>query len=356
MTAYYNEINPFAAQWLRNLIDAGEIAPGIVDERSIEDVTANDLRGFIQCHFFAGIGVWSHALRSAGWPDNRPVWTASCPCQPFSKAGKGNGFADERHLWPSLYHLFSQCKPNVCFGEQVAGVNEWFDLVQADVEGMGYTFGLVPFTAASFGAPNIRDRAYWVADSGSQQHEKSLPGLAEDSCEKSSRATVKSSGFCLPSRVDNAQCERLYAGRFGDNSWHDGQQPDTANKNGRMECASSVGLEGGVSGRPDQERGAIHGSAGCDSAAGTGMPMDGFWRAADWLGCRDGKWRPVEPGTFPLVAGVASELGRGKSTLGGMARGNRKGRLEGYGNALNAVAATAFINAFINVGVSVSND
>ena len=52
--AYYNEIDPFAAQWLRNLISGGHIAPGEVDERSIEDVTPNDLRGFTQCHFFAG--------------------------------------------------------------------------------------------------------------------------------------------------------------------------------------------------------------------------------------------------------------------------------------------------------------
>lgn len=51
MTAYYNEIDPFAAQWLRNLIDAGLIAPGVVDTRSIEDVTPNDLKGFKQCNF-----------------------------------------------------------------------------------------------------------------------------------------------------------------------------------------------------------------------------------------------------------------------------------------------------------------
>ncbi|MFC2858988.1 hypothetical protein [Citrobacter farmeri] len=51
--AYYNEIDPFAAQWLRNLIAGGHIAPGEVDERSIEDVIPDDLRGFTQCHFFA---------------------------------------------------------------------------------------------------------------------------------------------------------------------------------------------------------------------------------------------------------------------------------------------------------------
>ncbi len=42
MTAYYNENDPYAAQWLRNLIGAGLIAPGDVDERSIVDVKAND--------------------------------------------------------------------------------------------------------------------------------------------------------------------------------------------------------------------------------------------------------------------------------------------------------------------------
>ena len=77
MAAYYNEIDPHAAQHLRNLIDAGHIAPGVVDTRSIEDVTPNDLIGFNQCHFFAGIGGWSLALRRAGWPDSRPAWTAS---------------------------------------------------------------------------------------------------------------------------------------------------------------------------------------------------------------------------------------------------------------------------------------
>lgn len=168
--AYYNEIDPFAAQWLRNLIAGGHIAPGEVDERSIEDVSPDDLRGFTQCHLFAGIGVWSHSLRLAGWPDDKPVWTGSCPCQPFSAAGKGDGFADERHLWPHFFHLISERRPEHVFGEQVASgnTNAWFDLVQADLEGVGYAFGLVPFTSAGVGAPHIRERAYWVAHASSE--------------------------------------------------------------------------------------------------------------------------------------------------------------------------------------------
>lgn len=120
MGAYYNEIDPFAAQWLRNLITAGHIAPGVVDERDIRDVCPADLTGFTQCHFFAGVGVWSYALRRAGWSDDRPVWTGSCPCQPFSVCGLGGGFLDERHLWPFFHHLIAQRRPGVVFGEQVA--------------------------------------------------------------------------------------------------------------------------------------------------------------------------------------------------------------------------------------------
>src|SRR5687767_2509033 len=120
MTAYYNEHDPKAAAWLRELIRRDLVAPGEVDERSIEDIRPTELAGFTQCHFFAGIGVWSYALRLAGWPDSREVWTGSCPCQPFSAAGKGAGFTDERHLWPAWFHLISQCRPARIFGEQVA--------------------------------------------------------------------------------------------------------------------------------------------------------------------------------------------------------------------------------------------
>ncbi|HHL3966639.1 TPA: DNA cytosine methyltransferase [Klebsiella pneumoniae] len=282
-SAYYNEIDPFAAQWLRNLIAAGHIAPGEVDERSIEDVTPDDLRGFTQCHFFAGIGVWSHSLRLAGWPDDRPVWTGSCPCQPFSPAGKGDGFADERHLWPQFFHLISERRPQHVFGEQVAAgnANVWFDLVQADLEGMGYAFGLVPFTSAGIGAPHIRERAYWVANTDNEQHSIAISGCGH---------------------------EHASTGR-------------------EQDPAAPAGLRG-------------------DYRA---LEVNGFWRDADWLLCRDGKWRPVEPGTFPLVDGAAARMGRVEPGVARVASSNRVGRMKGYGNAINAQAAAAFIRAYMGV-------
>ena len=64
--------------------------------------------------------------------------------------------------------------------------------------------------------------------------------------------------------------------------------------------------------------------------AGT-RPTDGVWRDADWLRCRDGRWRPVEPGTFPLADGVSG----------------RMGLLRGYGNAIVPPLAAEFVTAFL---------
>ncbi|AXV15103.1 methyltransferase [Neorhizobium sp. SOG26] len=183
MSAYYNEFDPYAAQWLRNLISKNLIAPGDVDERSIVDVHPDDLRGYTQCHFFAGIGGWSYALRLAGWSDDRAVWTGSCPCQPLSLAGKQKGHADERHLWPAFHDLIEERCPAEVFGEQVASPDgrEWFAGVRADLEDLGYACGAADLCAAGIGAPHPRQRLYWVAylDQAGRGHASPRPESAE---------------------------------------------------------------------------------------------------------------------------------------------------------------------------------
>ncbi len=164
-TAFYNDVEPYAAAWTRNLSAAGQIAPGVVDERSIRDLKPADVASYRQCHFFSGIGVWSRALRDAGWPDDISIWSGSCPCQNFSSAGKREGFAGDLHLWPEWFRLIAACRPAVVIGEQTAGTlgRAWLDLVFADLEGAGYTCRAFDLPAASVGGPHARQRLYFVA-------------------------------------------------------------------------------------------------------------------------------------------------------------------------------------------------
>lgn len=193
MKAYYNENDSFPAQWLRNLIDAGHLPAGDVDERSIADLEPQDCMPI--SHFFAGIGGWPLALRLAGWPDDRPVWTGSCPCQPFSVAGKRGGTDDSRHLWPEWFRLIRECRPPVIFGEQVAsrGALAWLDIVQSQLESCGYAVGAISIPACGFGAPHIRQRLYFVADRygsrcGTWRSSKTSDG--------GGAPWIKSTGFC----------------------------------------------------------------------------------------------------------------------------------------------------------------
>jgi DNA (cytosine-5)-methyltransferase 1 len=181
--AYYNEIDPPAAAVLRELIARDVIAPGDVDTRSIKEVTHDDLRGYTQCHFFAGGGLWSVAARLAGWPDARPLWTGSCPCQPWSAAGKGGGADDPRHLWPDFHRLISAARPAVVMGEQTSGAAGygWFDGVGASMASENYAGRAVDIPVCAIDGPHQRNRLYWIFNlQPDAQEQRGGTGLRED--------------------------------------------------------------------------------------------------------------------------------------------------------------------------------
>jgi DNA (cytosine-5)-methyltransferase 1 len=161
---YYNDHDPYCAQWLRNLIARGLLPDGDVDERDIRRVRPRDLRGYQQVHLFAGIGGWPYALRLAEWPAGRAVWTASVPCQPFSSAARGRaaGADDPRDLWPATRRLVASVRPATIFGEQVAHGDGWVTRACHDLEEMDYDFGAAVLPACSVGFDHARPRTYFV--------------------------------------------------------------------------------------------------------------------------------------------------------------------------------------------------
>lgn len=323
MAVYYNDADPAACAWLRELIAAGYLPAGEVDERSIIDVEPADLRGFAQCHFFAGIGGWPYALRLAGVAEDLSVWTGSPPCQPFSQAGQRKGQDDDRHLAPAFLRLVAACRPELVFGEQVASAAvlgpvggsartaaagaadwAWFDALADALEAASYAVAAADLPAAGVGAPHIRQRLFFGAVALD-------PGGLGDGLGAGSQGWIG-----MPGGAD--QCAARPAGLAGGLAdGNGGHARDGSVQRGRQHrCEPQDGEAGRL-------------VEGADPAGANAT--DGIWRDPDWLLCRDGCWRPVEPGTFPLADGVSG----------------RMGLLRGYGNAIVPPLAAEFVTGFL---------
>lgn len=353
MLAYYNENNPYAAQWLRNLESAGAISAGGVDDRSIVEVCADDLQGYTRCHFFSGIAGWDHALNLAGWPKDLPVWTGSCPCQPFSSSGLKKGFADERHLWPEFFRIIKMGRPGVIMGEQVSSPDalSWLDVVFDDLESEGYSCRAVDTCAAGVGAPNIRQRLYWIAEipefMADYMRERRARGQRNRELQKEdgeeighgSRISYKPGLLADPRR----QRDELGRHNMGEEAGVIKGETREQWVRTYLGNGGSVELIGDSNGpgsqvrqEPDEQRGTLRNQGSTPGETGDlcgegEVPLWGFWRYAKWIPCRDGKFRSVDPGTFPLDHGVPK----------------RVAKLRAIGNAIVPQVAQKVIEAYM---------
>jgi DNA (cytosine-5)-methyltransferase 1 len=374
MPSFYNEIDPYAAAWLRNLIKAGLIPDGEVSTQSIVDLRPSDLSGFDQCHFFAGIGGWSQALHLAGWAPDRPVWTGSCPCQPFSVAGKGAGTDDPRHLWPHFHRLIAACRPPVVLGEQVAGKAGygWFDGVRTDLEATGYAGRAVDIPALAVNAPHIRQRLYWVACDMADATSARLQGSSNAGKCATGMGSQQPSGDSCGDHMADAQ--QHGHGRETSPAHHDRQEGDGptdqhGGRGGSSVCSHMAdadqggrgrrprdgdGKRDGQTGERDEDHRQPAGGSedhldvadanvsglrqrhGNNPPAGHGHPAapegrSGHWDDYIWAGGSDGKARRIEP-CIPLLANGVS---------------NRVGRLRAYGNAIVPPLAAEVVKALM---------
>jgi DNA (cytosine-5)-methyltransferase 1 len=370
----FNEIEPFVAAWLRTLCPHAH-----VETRSIADLHAADVAGFRRVHFFAGIAGWEEALRLAGWPEEREIWTGSCPCQPFSVAGKRSGTADERHLWPEMFRLIRECHPATAMGEQVSSKDglAWLDGLFADLEAEGYTCWAVDTCAAGVNSPHIRQRLYWAAESQSKRPARVVAerstgfsertraggdgpthGLANANGTKPGRRKLRlhakdRDGVRTSREQQFAETHRL------EHAASDGRDARRAESSGRS-IASECGVDGlgdtgstGPQERQDGERGA----SGLQHQAAVGA---GPWSNYRIEQLSDGTQRRIESSLFALAHGIPRGVGPIVAELGKLgfdpktakriianARRNRTGRLRGYGNAIVPQVAVEFIRSIL---------
>ncbi len=336
---YFNEFDPFAAQWLRNLYPTAT-----VDEKDIRDIQPADVSGFRRCHFFGGIGGWEYALELAGW-GNTEVWTGSCPCQPFSAAGNQKGEADERHLWPELLRLIAERQPATVFGEQVASLlgREWLAGVRDDLEAVGYEVGAADLCAAGVGSPQRRQRLYWAANSKSGGYKQRDVG-DETSPQRQalggwenqrSRRHVATDGSDDIEGVVNAEGGSRKKSERRSTGTPKGERFGRVLEPGGPSLTDASGVGHSASAGPQEQwREYCPSGERCSGLVGFAMQAG----VPQWNGptiaveCSDGPRRvSAQPDSFPLAHGVSK----------------RVGKLRGAGNAIVPQVAATFIRAFM---------
>lgn len=324
MAAIYNEIDRNACAWLRQLIAMNKITSGNIAETSIHNMPGpwsawlEEPQCFAWVHWFAGIGGWDLALQMAGWPKHKQIWTASCPCQPYSIAGKQKGNSDERDLWPDFFRVVKHFRPTTVVGEQVSSAIRagWMDRLQKDMEAEGYTVGHIVLGAHSVNAPHQRQRLYWFATT------KNLVPNADANEHR-----------CPEQFNESREWDSSEPGHCPVIDWSD-------IRNSRLDD---------FSGERRERRRRIH-----RVSKNARINKAGNWQEWErFVSKSDGKSRPIEPGVAPVVdglpRGVVPSSYRGLEIDANNSAEARTMRIRGYGNAIVPQVAATFVRGLMDM-------
>ena len=152
---------------------------------------------------------WPHVKRIS---DVREVTAYDCqgvdaivggfPCQPVSLAGKRQGQADPRWLWPWFASIVSDVRPPYVVVENVPGLlHTGMGEVLGDLSALGYDAWWGRVAAATVGAPHLRWRIFIVAYT---HHDRVERWIEQQARSESARNVVDATG----SRLERPWSER----------------------------------------------------------------------------------------------------------------------------------------------------
>jgi DNA (cytosine-5)-methyltransferase 1 len=214
----------------------------------------------------------------------------------------------------------------------------------------GYALRFKILGAHSIGAPGIRQRLFWVADT-----EGTAPRPSDNICERKSHSRNGSTSCRLvqpDSPGPHAGSGTSETARHGDSTEstgggmgdpRDGKSPQPQEQPTREERQAVAGA--GWAGRVGYTNGSGGGQADYSIAR---------WDSFTVISTRDGKLRRIsaQSGDEPLAHGIPRKLGPPLTGMGQVgiraARANRVGRLKGYGNAIVPQVAAEFVRAYMD--------
>ena len=225
---------------------------------------------------FCDIEPWSRQILKKHWPhvpietdvkelandstriiqaigNRRSILSCGYPCQPFSQAGQRRGSEDDRHIWPEIFSIIQQVRPDWLVCENVSGhISMGLNEVLSDLaDKANYAVQTFHLGAVSVDAPHRRMRLWIVARNvGDTKHDGSLTAKIKRSTSPTSEHDAQRQSKTIQlegasehrnggSVEESARTENVGDSKRSRQSRDDGRRSKQEPKNGRKNVADA---------------------------------------------------------------------------------------------------------------------
>jgi DNA-cytosine methyltransferase len=166
-------------------------------------------RGINKGRSRTNVGVFVDTEKNERLERRIHLLTGGFPCQPASVAGKRQGKADDRWLWPEMFRTIRTFKPTWVIAENVYGLltldgGMVFEHCCFDLESEGYEVQPFVIPACATNAPHRRDRV-WIVAHAQRNNDQRNSGTVQESDEQTSEKRQEKR---VPESGSTSQCRQ----------------------------------------------------------------------------------------------------------------------------------------------------